>query len=385
MAAAIAGVLAVTLLVVAVAVYRWQQSVKQELRETRGKLSAVTSSPAETTVDRPPTLAALDQVPTGVIIADRTGQEVSRNQAAIPYATGRHGDAIIEQAVQRCLTAAVGGLTSEEEVRLHDTPIRVLHVAGAPLVADGDMIGGMVVVDDMSEQHRLDAVRRDFVANVSHELRTPVGALSLLAEMLEGENDPEVLDRFIGRMQTETTRLSGLIDDLLDLSRIEVGLGEDASVVDLPAVLQDAVAGVRETAQHKNIALELDLHDAPSVFGVSGQLGSAVMNLLSNAIKYSPAGSAVEVRLRSLGDEVAVAVVDSGIGIPQKDVSRVFERFYRVDQGRSSETGGTGLGLAIVRHVVVNHGGRVEVASQEGVGSTFTLVLPAHDAPPSGV
>ena len=237
-----------------------------------------------------------------------------------------------------------------------------------------------MLVDDVSEQNRLEQVRRDFVANVSHELRTPVGALSLLAETLQGETDPEVLSSFLARIQDESQRLSDLIDNLLDLSRIEGSTENQTAEVDLGGVLNESVAVVRSAAEHNEIEVTTEVFESPNIIGDRSQLVSAVSNLLSNAIKYTPAGGTVSARVVSHGTEVAIVVEDDGIGIPQKDLNRVFERFYRVDRGRGSTTGGTGLGLSIVRNVTVNHGGRVEVTSQEGVGSTFSMVLPVGGA-----
>lgn len=326
--------------------------------------------------------AALNEVPVAVVVADASGAVVFRNKVAAPFENPRHGDALVRSIIDARLADAINGEATDEEVRLHGPPERVLFVVGTPLEGpDRDRIGALVLVDDLSEQHRVDAVRRDFVANVSHELRTPVGALSLLAETLQGETDPEVAARFVDRIQAEATRLGDLINDLLDLSRIEGRVGSDNQPVPMAQIVGQAVAAVRQAADHKSIVLVaegVDRRDA--VLGDTGHLASAVTNLLDNAVKYTPDGGEVRCRLSSDGEEVFVTVTDSGIGIPRRDLSRIFERFFRVDRGRSAQSGGTGLGLSIVRHVAVEHGGRVEVTSQEGVGSTFTLVLPLHQA-----
>ena len=327
--------------------------------------------------------AAFADLSTGTIIADADGQVVLRNRSAQPYATGRHGDALVEDVIQARLQDALRGEHTDEELRLHGPPERVLLVVGSPIVESGELIGAVILIDDVSEQQRLDSVRRDFVANVSHELRTPVGALSLLAETLEGETDPGVIANFLGRIQGETGRLSRLIEDLLDLSRIEAGLSETVGEVDMGSVVHEAFGAMRSAAEHKAVELELVIDDeVPSVMGDRAQLLSAVTNLLGNGVKYTDAGGSVKGRLVAHGAELAIVVEDTGIGIPQKDVNRVFERFYRVDASRGSSTGGTGLGLSIVRHVAVNHGGRVEVVSQEGVGSTFSMILPTRDGDP---
>lgn len=320
--------------------------------------------------------AAFDAVSSAAIVVDGDGVELLRNQQAQPYQNARHGDALVENEMQARLSDALLGEVTEQDLHLHGPPERHLLIVGSPLIADGELLGAVVLVDDISEQQRLEKVRRDFVANVSHELRTPVGALSLLAETLEGETDPSVISSFLSRIQDESTRLATLIDDLLDLSRIE-GAGEADSVeVDLGGVLQESFAAMRSAAEHKNIEMTLEVFDDATVIGDRSQLVSAASNLLGNAIKYTDEGGSVSGRIVSHGTYVAVVVSDTGIGIPQKDLNRVFERFYRVDGGRGSKTGGTGLGLSIVRNVAVNHGGRVEVTSQEGVGSTFSMILP---------
>ncbi len=320
--------------------------------------------------------SAFDAISAAAIVVDSDGIELLRNRHALPYLKARHGDVLVENEMQARLNDALLGESTEQELQLHGPPGRQLLIIGSPLIADGELLGAVVLVDDISEQQRLEQVRRDFVANVSHELRTPVGALSLLAETLDGETDPDVISSFLSRIQDESLRLARLIDDLLDLSRIEGGLVDECVDVDLGGVLEESVRGLRSAAEHKNIDLTFEVFDEVVVNGDRSQLTSAVSNLLGNAVKYTDDGGTVSGRIVSHGTEVAIVVEDTGIGIPQRDLNRVFERFYRVDRGRGSETGGTGLGLSIVRNIAVNHGGRVEVASQEGVGSTFSIILP---------
>jgi two-component system sensor histidine kinase SenX3 len=244
---------------------------------------------------------------------------------------------------------------------------------------DGSDLGAVAVVEDVSERRRLESVRRDFVANVSHELKTPVGALSLLAETLDGEEDPEVVSRLAGRVSTEAARLGRIIDDLLDLSRIEVN---DASIQEansLTVLVRQAIDPLRPVADSRQIKIDVT-ESTPDlvVHGDRRDLISAIGNLVENAVKYSEDHSLV--RVVTSGDEywVTVAVADEGVGIPRRELERIFERFYRVDRARSRSTGGTGLGLSIVRHVVANHGGTIDVESEEGVGSTFRLRLPTE-------
>ena len=318
--------------------------------------------------------AALDALPLGVLVFDSDGREVLRNRAAVVGTGQTHANVIVDAAVRRLVARALGGAAGDEEVKLAGPPATVLVVRASPL-ADGGVIA---TVEDVSVRSRLDAVRTDFVANVSHELRTPVGAVSVLAETLEGETDDEVVLRLVRRMIDETVRMSRTIDDLLELSRIEMG-GELLSVsVDLGALVDDvagrhqdlaARSGVRVVAANPrgaDVTVEGDPH----------QIDSAVSNLVENAVKYSLEGGTVTVSVEPHGSAVAVEVRDQGIGIPAASLDRVFERFYRVDRARSRTTGGTGLGLSIVRHIVTNHGGEVNVASREGEGSTFTVVLP---------
>jgi len=241
------------------------------------------------------------------------------------------------------------------------------------------------MVDDVSERRRLDSVRRDFVANIGHELKTPVGALGILSEALVDEVEGstgevnEVVRRLADRMQTEAVRLGHIIDDLLDLSRIEAEEVPRREPVPVHVLVAEAVERVRTKADHRAVALQVNEPDlGVLVVGDPRQLTSAIENLLENAVKYSDDGSVVRVwaGLGERADMVAIIVEDQGIGIPDRDIRRIFERFYRVDRARARDTGGTGLGLSIVRHVAHNHGGEVEVRSREGEGSTFTLLLP---------
>jgi two-component system sensor histidine kinase SenX3 len=240
----------------------------------------------------------------------------------------------------------------------------------------------VVLVDDNTDARRVDDVRRDFVANVSHELKTPVAALSLLAESVQScADDPEAVARFAGRMTIEAERLATMVIELIDLSRVQ---GDDpmshAEVVRVEDLVRDATDRNRTGATAANIELVTACQQGLLVYGDREQLAGALANLIANAVQYSPARTRVALAARSAGDVVEISVTDQGIGIPEGDLDRIFERFYRVDPARSRATGGTGLGLSIVRHVVSNHGGEVTVWSREGAGSTFTLRLPRHVA-----
>lgn len=322
--------------------------------------------------------AAIEALPHAVVVCDAGGDVVLRNRRSHDVDGGRHAGALVEQAVEEVVAAGGGVRPVVKTLELHGPPPRTLEVTGTPMGHRDGPLGTVVLVDDVSELRRLEAVRRDFVANVSHELRTPVGAMGVLAETLADEADPEVMRRLASRITNEAERAGRLIDGLLDLSRIEAGGAGEPRALDVDAVVAAAVERVEPLAQQ--VGVDLVSRPGPAAVGVSGderQLVSAMVNLLENAVKYSDRGSAVVVETSTAGGWVDVVVRDHGIGIPAKDLERIFERFYRVDRARSRETGGTGLGLSIVRHVATNHGGEVLVESQEGLGSTFTLRIPA--------
>jgi two-component system sensor histidine kinase SenX3 len=320
---------------------------------------------------------ALSSMTQGAVICDERGDIVLRNEFARSFVDARHGDALVEAAIRELLDEARDGETADREVEVHDNPPRTFFVHASPLHDGVDLLGAIATVDDITDQQRIDAVRRDFVANISHELKTPVGALALLAETIADESDPEVVDRLVGRMRDESFRVARVIDDLLALSHIEGEGAQQIDRIEVASLLDDALARIRPAAENRHIAFQVSDVDATlALYGDRRQLTSALYNLLENAVKYSDDGSTVQVRAAGDGDEVSLVVQDHGIGIPARDLERIFERFYRVDRARSRATGGTGLGLAIVRHVARNHGGSVSVSSREGAGSTFMLVLP---------
>ncbi|MDQ1715939.1 MAG: two-component system, OmpR family, sensor histidine kinase SenX3 [Frankiaceae bacterium] len=238
-----------------------------------------------------------------------------------------------------------------------------------------------IVVTDLTAARRLDAVRRDFVANISHELKTPVGAIMVLGEALtEAGDDPVAVRRFGERLQREGARLSGLVRELIELSRLE-GAGEPLhlTAVSTRDVVSEAIEANRALADSRHIAMFLELDGDLVVPADRPQLVRALSNLINNAVSYSLDGSGVVVTVRAEDEAVSIAVTDRGVGIDPGEVPRLFERFYRVDPARSRATGGSGLGLAIVKHIVLNHGGEIAVSSTPGAGSTFTLRLPLTD------
>jgi len=252
----------------------------------------------------------------------------------------------------------------------HDLLVRVI-----PLDTFGTIA---ILIFDDSEMRRLDSIRRDFVANISHELKTPIGALSILSEAVLGAaDDPEAIAKFASRMQTESKRLSDLVQEIINLSRLQ---DEDplknAQDIELREVIQEAIDQSQMRADSRNIEVILSVQNDCSIKGDRSQVLMAISNLIENAINYSPEKTRVAITLRSQNGLVEISVTDQGIGIPEKDLERIFERFYRVDPARSRLTGGTGLGLSIVKHVATNHGGDVSVWSVAGAGSTFTLRFP---------
>ena len=234
---------------------------------------------------------------------------------------------------------------------------------------------------DESDAERIDAVRRDFVANISHELKTPIGALSLLAEaVMQANDDPLAVTNFAAKMQKESGRLSDLVQEIINLSRLQdADPLLDAISLDVDELVKEATSQAQIHADNRNIEIIVGPKSGVEVVGDRSQLIMAIHNLIENAINYSDDGTTVSVNHEAEDDIVNISVVDQGVGISDADIERIFERFYRVDPARSRETGGTGLGLAIVKHVALNHGGEISVWSSPGVGSTFSLRLPIEN------
>lgn len=250
----------------------------------------------------------------------------------------------------------------------------------------------LLLAEDRTEAYRLDAVRRDFVANISHELKTPIGAVGLLAEALQAASDePEQVRRFAKRLTKESERLARITQEIIELSRLQAADAlSKPDIVAIDAVVAQAIDQSGVLAESHKVQLISGGDAGAEVYGDEALLVVALHNLISNAIQYSPKHSRVGIGISSVDGVVEIAVTDQGEGIPEEELERVFERFYRVDPARSRHTGGSGLGLSIVKHVVQNHGGDVRVWSQAGSGSTFTVRLPeaSHTlatAPPATV
>jgi two-component system, OmpR family, sensor histidine kinase SenX3 len=328
----------------------------------------------------PPLLArrVLEVMHSAAVVLDPAGEVVLANPAARQMGVVRGGRVVVEDLHRLARAARRDGEARHAVVdtrgRLGREPIAV-SAQVAPLVDSGYVA---LLLDDVTEGRRLEAVRRDFVANVSHELKTPVGALTLLAEAVQdAADDPEAIRRFAGRMQHEGTRLGRLVAELIELSRLQGAEPlPSPAVVDVDEIVAEAVDRTRLAAESAGIAVVSGGQSRLRVRGNEGQLVTALVNLVDNAIAYSPAGTRVAVGTRRRDGYVEISVSDQGIGVAERDLERVFERFYRSDPARSRATGGTGLGLAIVKHIATNHGGGVSVWSVEGSGSTFTLRLP---------
>lgn len=323
-------------------------------------------------------LDALDSV---VIVADPSHNVIQASEGAASKGLIKLGDRLTEPIGRIADMARRNEHAVTEDLELPRGPFGnaalSFRIRAAPL---GPRFV-LILAEDRSEALRVENVRRDFVANVSHELKTPIGAIMLLSEALvEAADDPEQVKFFAERMQLEGTRLSRLTREIIDLSRLQATdtmLG--AGIVHVQDVLSLATDQSKVVADAKDIKLVIGADCGADVLGNSDLLLQCFHNLVSNAVQYSPAGSRVGVGARVVGDIVEVAVSDQGIGIAPQDQERIFERFFRVDQARSRNTGGTGLGLSIVRHVVENHGGDIRVWSRPGKGSTFTVRIPLAD------
>ncbi|MET3861575.1 two-component system sensor histidine kinase SenX3 [Dietzia sp. 2505] len=329
--------------------------------------------------------AVYHQAPYALAVVDRHQDVVLYNRRAAEL--GIVDDRLLVDPVWRAaeITFASG------EPSVFDLPAKIItgrrripSVSGRSEILGGHLAQFAVVfADDDSEQRRMEAARRDFVANVSHELKTPVGAMAVLAEaLLESKDDPESVEYFGGRVVSEAHRLGKMVSELIELSRLQGAERiRDPEPVDVDAVVDEAVRRSASAAEAAGIEL---ITDAPSGLEISGDLTllvTALTNLISNAVNYSPERTPVSITRALDGDTVMLRVTDRGIGIAPEHQTRVFERFFRVDKARSRATGGTGLGLAIVKHVAQNHNGGVSIWSRPGTGSTFTLELPAHVEP----
>ncbi len=336
--------------------------------------------------------AILSSLVDALIVVDRELRITLVNPAAVdlfgisPDSRGRYllesiRNYDLVQLFQRVLTDQE---TAQQEIQLFAPQHSILRAIVSPIRSqEGDKVLGVVaILHDITELKRLEKMRTDFVANVSHELRTPLTAIKGFVEtLLDGAlEDPEAARRFLGIVSVETDRMVNLVKDLLELSRLEGAERAGNQVpVDMVQLVEDIGESYRGRAAEEQLEFHLEIEDEPpKVLGDATLLRQAITNLLDNALKYTDPGGHVWLSLASSGDRVYVAVRDTGIGIPSKHLSRIFERFYRVDKGRCRKRGGTGLGLAIVKHIVEKHQGKIDVESEYGEGSCFTITLPAY-------
>ncbi len=324
-------------------------------------------------------LASMEE---GVLLLGADGRRVFANEALgrLLGATPDSVEAMLPLEIQRAAKRAAftGSITRAET----DTgaPARWLLAAALPVGDDGSVL---VVVRDVTESRRLDRVRRDFVANASHELKTPVSSIRAAAETLRAGaiEDPPAARRFTEQLEREALRLSRIVSDLLDLSRLETGSDLEERVR-LDAVAAEEVQRLQEEAREAGVHLELHAEGVPSVAGSARDLALLVRNLVDNAVRYTQPGGTVDVAVTPDKSRVLLRVSDTGLGIPRRELSRVFERFYRVDRARSRATGGTGLGLAIVKHVAENHRAEIDLQSELGSGTTFEVSFPVATRTP---
>ncbi|MEV6106114.1 ATP-binding protein [Streptomyces sp. NPDC051940] len=376
--AALAAIAGLCTGVIAMLAFRWSE--REQARPTRSSLHTEPVLP-------PGVDTVLSVLRSSAVVLDEEDAVVKASSAAYALGLVRGGRLAVEPMLAMARQTRRDGEIRQVELDLPRRSGRGEALAVSARVAPLGSRLVLLLVEDLTEARRIEAVRRDFVANVSHELKTPVGALSLLSEaVMDASDDPEAVDRFAGRMQIEATRLTNLVQELIDLSRVQNDDPlDDAEPVRVEELVAEAIDRCRHAASTKQITMAAGGIDGLTVWGHRGQLAAALGNLVENAVNYSPARTRVGIAARRItapgGHLIEIAVTDQGIGISERDRDRIFERFYRVDPARSRATGGTGLGLAIVKHVAASHGGEVGVWSSEGQGSTFTLRLPEAAMP----
>lgn len=344
---------------------------------------------AALTADKQTRDLILNNMRDGVLLTDTSMEVILANPAAAKIFRLSEDEivkrqlvhAIPSQELDELIKQVIAeGVEAEAEIETFIPRERHVRAVALPVGDDNGLAGVLTVIHDVTAKQQVEAVRRDFVANVSHELKTPVSGVSLLAEsILTGlENDPEEARAFAHKLQRETKRLAQLVRDLLDLSQLEAERMRPVSMqISLSEVVKEVVGDLAETAAAGGISLRTELQtNLAKTAGSDSQLGLMVRNLVDNAINYTPTGGDILITTGETDGFITLTVKDTGIGIPQSDRERVFERFYRVDKNRSRETGGTGLGLSIVKHVIDNHNGQLRLESTVGLGSKFTVLLP---------
>jgi two-component system phosphate regulon sensor histidine kinase PhoR len=332
--------------------------------------------------------AILQSMDSGVVAVDDKYNVILLNPAAEVFfdihepPIGRYflrmcRDTRMEDVITRTLTERS---LQVQELETIGTPRHVLRVTGSPIISDGSILGAVLLIQDITELRQLEKVRKDFVANVTHELKTPLTSIKGFLETLQSGaiEDTRTARKFLSIIDIETERLYRLINDILTLSKLEgMQIGLDIRSVTLKDVVGEVFDMLAPLADEKNIRLHYTEEPKGSkIRAVRDRIKELILNLVDNSVKYTPSGGEVRMHIAEAGPRIVIAVQDTGIGIDKKHIPRLFERFYRVDRGRSREMGGTGLGLAIVKHIVLSMGGSVDVESQPGRGSTFTITLP---------
>jgi two-component system sensor histidine kinase SenX3 len=343
------------------------------LRTRKAELEAVATQPVQETV-----AYLLDVLATAGVVVDGSNHVVRATTGAQVIGLVQNRILIHSALVELVEKARTSGDPCEGEFEL-STGLRNDSVwvhARAAVLKDGNVL---LTVEDETESKRLEDTRRDFVANISHELKTPIGAISLLSEALvDAADDATMVKKFAGDLFRESRRLASLVQDIIQLSRLQsADIAKNAHVIDLSGVISEAVERNQVLAERRHVRISFDAPAGIKVLGDHEMLTMAVKNLIENAILYSDEGSQVGIGLKTEPANIAaISVTDNGVGIAQEHLERIFERFYRADPSRSRQTGGTGLGLSIVKHVALNHRGDIQVFSRPGLGSTFTLRLP---------
>ncbi|WP_172664144.1 sensor histidine kinase [Demequina rhizosphaerae] len=315
----------------------------------------------------------------GAVVIRRDRRSAYSNQSAATLGVSRPDGALNSELADLAEEAWRRQAPIESEIAVQRGVLhtaRFVHARVTPI--DDELC--LALVNDNTESRAAEQSRREFAVNVSHELKTPIGALSLLAETIEeAHDDPEVVKKFAKKMRKEARRLSKLIQEIIEITRLQSG-GQvlDQELLHLDGVVHEAVEAAKVAADAKRIRLITDLRARPNVYGDRDLLVMALRNLVDNAVQYSDPDTAVTISLDARDGVASVAVIDRGIGISDKDQERIFERFYRADPARARDTGGTGLGLSIVKHIALQHSGSVAVWSERGVGSTFTFKLAVH-------
>ncbi|WP_156157667.1 sensor histidine kinase [Demequina pelophila] len=322
----------------------------------------------------------MDALQSGATVVRRDRRSAYCNPQAVALGIARQDGALHSDVADLAERAWDRDEAQEEEVSVQRGMLakpRLVHVRVVPL--DENLC--LALANDNTEIRAAEQSRREFAVNVSHELKTPVGALSLLAETIaEGADDPQMVRKFAKKMRKEARRLTKLIQEIIEISRLQGGESViEHEVLPLDGVVHEAIEAVRLGAEAKRISIVSKIGTQATVLGDRDLLVMALRNLIDNAIQYSDEQSSVAVACSAANGVASVSVIDRGIGISASDQDRIFERFYRADPARSRDTGGTGLGLSIVKHIALQHSGSVSVWSESGVGSTFTFKLNVHE------